>query len=961
MFKLLALSAVVAGSHAATVCFTQGDENKGDCTVAGFAPYCYATFNPVVGSGALTVREAGCVPEEFVDELLMNKPDCNNDACWCPTDNCNTEDNAITQREAWVPPPMCYYGIGGANEGPRCGETQLYDENRYESPDCSARGLQNVCVENNMHVGQGDGCGEHVETPPGSGNWIKQFADESSCTSYRAGERDVDDSFDGTTNHCRWIQPKGKEERAQNCETDDDCVFYDDRGEWIDSVPQGNCERSDSANQKDTEWRQKAGMDCRSRMKTGCFENNDHMGENEQCTGNQDEESCAAASGGDFCADGSFNGVCSGEAGCEDREHEHECEKEKHQGEHHDSGPFCESNEVYRAHEYQFEDCKGRTISNVCVENNMHVGLSDGCGEHVEDPPGSGKWIKQFADEGSCTSYRAGERNADESFDGTANHCRWIPQSDKAEKAVQCEVDEMCTWHDDFGELIDSVKQGECWWSDTANEKEAEWRKQRGTECRDRFKSGCFENNQHVGDGDGCGDRVEDPPGSGRWAKKFTDENSCTSYRAGERSADDSFDGTSNHCRWIPESNNPAETCATNGAGTLANICSFREAEETLTCSWESQCCQWLAPAEDMAQTCANNNAGTMAGMCAFNDGNGPPSSEMVANGFRYGLFRVGAAMTDKCAMIASFRPGKGSASAFGANVAGLVQDNCGKGLETWKELGEHIGHDESSISEYCENFVPDSSAMAAFNDRSPSDIIAAAKAGNFATVFPGLADSMFIVTSKPEFGECLFTAGEGEKEFGVAICTCDTPECNNRDALDFVVDPDMGPMRLLQFIDGSLIDSKDAVNSVVDDLLDADGKINTAKVAGVTLANLEAVMAIDAMADLTTLAELCTVVRDFQAMDSAGSTITCPEAPTPSPTPAPTPAPTAAPTGSGNGGDGKADEIDGGGDDGNAVLDGATQSGDGDGEADEIDGSGSAGLGSGVLALALASYAALL
>ena len=51
--------------------------------------------------------------------------------------------------------------------------------------------------------------------------------------------------------------------------------------------------------------------------------------------------------------------------------------------------------------------------------------------------------------------------------------------------------------------------------------------------------------------------------------------------------------------------------------------------------------------------------------------------------------------MTDKCAMIASFRKGKGSASAFGANVAGLIKDNCDKGLERWKDVAEHIGHDE--------------------------------------------------------------------------------------------------------------------------------------------------------------------------------------------------------------------------------------------------------------------------
>jgi len=891
MLRLVALSALVAGSHAATVCFSQGGETQGDCTVAGFADFCYITYNGEE-SGTLTVREAGCIPEAYVDPAVdFSKPGCNHDACWCLTDNCNTESKAIPQREAWATTPRCFYGIGGANEGATCSETPLYHENEYESPDCYARGLHNVCVENNMGVGQGDGCGDMEEV---DGTWVKKFTDENSCSSYRAGDRNADDSFDGTNNHCRWIPPKDKEERAQVCEADNECMFYNDRGEYVNNVQQGNCEQSDSANEKETAWRLESGMRCEARMNTGCFENNDHMGENEQCTGNQDEESCVTESGGDFCQHAS-NGVCSGDAGCEDRDGSHECEKEKHQGEHHDSGPFCEMNDVYREHEFQHADCSGRTLSNMCVENNMHVGQGDGCGDMEKV---DGTWVKKFTDENSCTSYRAGDRNADDSFDGTDNHCRWIPQSDKAEKAVQCEVDDMCTWYNDRGEYVNNVHQGNCEWSDKANEKSGEWQEQRGTECRERLKSGCFENNMYLGEGDGCGD------------SEFTDENSCTSYRAGERNADDSFDGTSNHCRWIPPSANPAETCATKGAGTLANICSFREAEETLTCSWESQCCQWLAPAEDMVQMCANNNAGTMAGMCAFNDGNGPPSSETVGQGFEVGLFRKAAVMTDKCAMIASFRKGKGSASAFGANVAGLIQDNCDKGLERWKDVAEHIGHDESSINEYCENFVPDSSAMAAFNDHSPSDIIAAAKAGNFATVFPGLADSMFIVTSKPEFGECLFTAGEGEKEFGLAICTCDTPECNNEDALGLVVDPNTGPMRLLQFIDGSLIDAKDAVNSVVDGLLDADGKINTAKVAGVTLANLEAVMAIDALADLTTLAELCTIVRDFQALGSGGITINCPE-------------------GSGGGGGGN----DGG---GGGNGDGEGHGGDGDGHDDD-------------------------
>ena len=54
------------------------------------------------------------------------------------------------------------------------------------------------------------------------------------------------------------------------------------------------------------------------------------------------------------------------------------------------------------------------------------------------------------------------------------------------------------------------------------------------------------------------------------------------------------------------------------------------------------------------------------------------------------------------------------------------------------------------------------------------------------------------------------------DRDWGVAICTCDTPLCNNQAALEFIVDGDVGPMRLLQFIDGSLRDFRSAINNVL-------------------------------------------------------------------------------------------------------------------------------------------------
>ena len=59
--------------------------------------------------------------------------------------------------------------------------------------------------------------------------------------------------------------------------------------------------------------------------------------------------------------------------------------------------------------------------------------------------------------------------------------------------------------------------------------------------------------------------------------------------------------------------------------------------------------------------------------------------------------------------------------------------------------------------------------------------------------------------------------------------------ECNNQKLLQPVVTGglNVGPMRLLQILDGSLLDVKDSANGVVDGLLDPAGKINPAKVAG--------------------------------------------------------------------------------------------------------------------------------
>merc|ERR1719277_816099 len=76
--------------------------------------------------------------------------------------------------------------------------------------------------------------------------------------------------------------------------------------------------------------------------------------------------------------------------------------------------------------------------------------------------------------------------------------------------------------------------------------------------------------------------------------------------------------------------------------------------------------------------------------------------------------------------------------------------------------------------------------------------------------------------------------------------------------------------MRLLQFIDGSLYDKQAAVNAVVADLLDAEGKVNRARVFSVTETHVDSIMQIAGMTDLTNKAELWDIIRDLQALQQA-------------------------------------------------------------------------------------------
>ena len=111
-------------------------------------------------------------------------------------------------------------------------------------------------------------------------------------------------------------------------------------------------------------------------------------------------------------------------------------------------------------------------------------------------------------------------------------------------------------------------------------------------------------------------------------------------------------------------------------------------------------------------------------------------------------------------------------------------------------------------------------------------------------------------------YGECLFTSNVGV--WGAAICTCDTALCNNLAALSFIVDRKAGPMRLLQFLDGSLASSKDAINAVVPGLMDATGIFVASKAGGVTKVNVDDILKIASVAAKTNTDELWGLVQDF-------------------------------------------------------------------------------------------------
>ena len=496
-----------------------------------------------------------------------------------------------------------------------------------------------------------------------------------------------------------------------------------------------------------------------------------------------------------------------------------------------DVGPTCQRTQLYMDRVVVPPNCYGRLLSATCVENNIHIGMGDGCGGHTDST--------------SCESYQPEGRDKQDpkdSFDGSDRHCRWIPAMISNEKKSKCEVDNSCTFYTDRGSYDESSKTflGECSRSTSAEANVTLWQEQRGVECEDRLKFGC---NGFMGSySEAC--------------KSKTEQATCLAYsECNHGLCYQPFNATVLHTD-TPCDQRHGEFFCLDGAP-------YQEGLVVKGCSFKRQCCDWTPEPVDKEEACLINGSGTLSGVCGYHSGEGAPALEIVKAAFEQQLFTPSSKFETRCAMVASFRAGKGSATVLGSDVADLIGAGC-KSRGAWESLAEHIGHTKESIAEYCSAFIPEATAMAALALHSLGVIIAQAKQGRFATVMPGLKDQLFIVTAKPEYGECLFTAGEG---YGAAVCTCEHPECNNQTALEFIVNPEKGPMRLLQFLDGSLSGLKDAINLVAPGLLDNEGRINGTAVADLTLEDVREIMKIDGVAQMTSEEELWGISQDFQRL----------------------------------------------------------------------------------------------
>ena len=597
------------------------DGKDGDGQVESYVNFCYVTPD-----------SAGCLPAQYKTSVVYDasKADCwgKPDGCYCLTDKCNTAEWFTSFKASWTPPPMCWTGLAGSNEGPTCSSTSVFTDNKYEKANCYARSLSKKCVENNKHIGMGDGCSDYSE--------------QAACEAHEKDDGDekrkTEESFDGSDRWCRWI-PELTAAKAE-CEKDDECTYQS---------AYSSCSSSDKSNARERAWKEKLGQPCEGRpVVGGCFSTEGYGldDEDSRCTVNEDETSCNAVKN-----DCPGRGVCTGTPNppeaCDKRfGAEHDCtengnnncmwkrqccrwlptivDKEdacKNNGkgtldglcEYDANSQSCGQSQLYRDSQKHHKSCSERAISNQCVENNKYVGRGDGCVDKTD----------QAGCEGAEPSRL---RSASDSFDGSTRHCRWIPAKNTLELQAACHVDDQCTFYEDRGE------NGECASSDLQREQILAWEEQRGLECSQRMIDGCVENNAHMGMSPKC------------TANK--DEQTCIAL------ANDCWEGT---CSGQVKS----RTCEER-SGSRSDCTSGRNGRSS-GCSYTEQCCNWKPPVEAPADSGATHRAGTLAGVCAYNDGHGPPGADLISTGFGYGLFTLRDRFQSNCALVASFRKGKGS------------------------------------------------------------------------------------------------------------------------------------------------------------------------------------------------------------------------------------------------------------------------------------------------------------
>jgi len=217
-------------------------------------------------------------------------------------------------------------------------------------------------------------------------------------------------------------------------------------------------------------------------------------------------------------------------------------------------------------------------------------------------------------------------------------------------------------------------------------------------------------------------------------------------------------------------------------------------------------------------------------------------------------------------------------------------EDATKDGIEPWKCVAEHVDMTTEEIDSYCANYagVGNNEAMEAFERYTVHQLIDMANKGTLGDEVSSWEGLQYIVATRDGIdGRCLLI-GPKDMSYGVAACLCDSAECNGQDAIGALIDPANGPMRLFQFLDGSLASLKDEINAAVPGILGSDGTIDMSKVKDLTPNNIADFMAVAGVSNLTSTEELQGLINDIKAMADGsnlpGRTTTTPPPPPPPP-----------------------------------------------------------------------------